>query len=42
MTVHGRRLTVAPVDMDVASEGRFFTDILAVRRESSIVQVADA
>jgi len=42
MTVHGRSLTVAPVDMDVACEGRFFTDILAVRRESSIVQVANA
>ena len=42
MTVRGRKLTVAPVDMDVASRGRFFTDILAIRRDSHIARVVDA
>ena len=40
MTVDGRTLTVAPVDMDVASRGLFTTDILAIRRDSTIARVA--
>jgi FkbM family methyltransferase len=41
MTVLGRILAVPPVEMQMAAEGRFFTDILAVRRESCVVQVTD-